>query len=485
MNHLEEMLSFDDILLVPQYSEILPSEVDVSTQLTPSIRLNIPLMSSAMDTITEHRMAISIAQQGGIGVVHRNMSIEAQAEEVRLVKRSEAGMISDPLIISPSDTIGEAFDIMRSHNISGLPVVEGDKLVGILTHRDLRFETNMSRRISEVMTPNPITAGEGTDFAQALKILHKHRIEKLPVIDKNGKLVGLITVKDIQKSSEYPLSVKDTQGRLLVAAAIGVGKELADRSAALIEAGTDILVIDTAHGDSKNVVEATKFLKKQYPSSTIIAGNIATAEGTKRIIEAGADVVKVGVGPGSICTTRVITGTGVPQASAIYICAAEAKKHNKQIIADGGVRYSGDVAKAIGLGAAVVMVGNLFAGTDEAPGETILFEGRRFKTYRGMGSLSAMQKGARDRYHQEDVTDVAKLVPEGLEGRVPYKGPVAETIFQLIGGLRAGMGMVGAKDIADFRQKAKFIKVTSAGVRESHPHNVTVTKEAPNYKSDY
>ncbi len=476
------MLSYDDILLVPQYSEVLPSEIDTSTELCSSLRLNIPLVSSAMDTVTESAMAIAVAQSGGLGVIHRNMPLETQAEQVKSVKRFEAGMISNPLTIAPNATVGDAFKIMRNRNISGLPVVDGHKLVGILTHRDLRFETDFSRKISELMTPNPITAKVGVDLSDALKSMHEHRIEKLPVVDESGKLVGLITVKDIQKSREHPHSAKDNLGRLLVAAAVGVGSDLSDRSSALVESGADVIAIDTAHGDSKNVVEATKFLKRNFPNIVVISGNVATADGTKRLLEAGADVVKVGVGPGSICTTRVVTGAGMPQASAVMLCAQEAKKHNRTIIADGGIRYSGDVAKAIGLGAAAVMVGNIFAGTDETPSETVLFEGRRFKVYRGMGSLGAMKIGARDRYHQEDILDADKLVPEGIEGRVPYKGPVEDVIYQLIGGLRAGMGMVGAENIKSFQQKAKFVKITFAGMRESHPHSVAITKEAPNYK---
>ncbi|MCD6418968.1 IMP dehydrogenase [bacterium] len=482
MKTFEEMLSYDDILLVPQYSKVLPSEVDISAKLSPTLTLKIPLISSAMDTVTESAMAIAVAQSGGLGVIHRNMSIEKQAGEVKAVKRFEAGMISNPLTISPDATIGDAFNIMREKNISGLPVVDGQKLVGIITNRDLRFETDLSRKVSELMTPNPITAKVGIDLSEALKSMHKHRIEKLPVIDDSGKLVGLITVKDIQKSREHPHSVKDNLGRLLVAAAVGVGRDFSDRSAALVESGVDVIVIDTAHGDSKNVVEATKYLKTNFPDRVIISGNVATGDGAKRLFDAGADIVKVGVGPGSICTTRVVTGAGMPQASAVMLCAEEARKHGKTIIADGGIRYSGDITKAIGLGAAAVMIGNLFAGTDEAPGETVLYEGRRFKVYRGMGSLGAMKVGARDRYHQENVEDVNKLVPEGIEGRVPYKGPVQDVIYQMIGGLRAGMGMVGAKDIEDFQKKAKFVRITFAGVRESHPHNVSITKEAPNYK---
>ncbi|MCD6594639.1 IMP dehydrogenase [bacterium] len=481
-NRIPEMFSYDDILLVPQYSELIPAEIDISSKLTERIRLNIPIISSAMDTVTEHKMAIALAQTGGLGIIHRNISIESQVEEIKKVKRFEAGMISEPLTISPDALVGDAIDIMQSYSISGLPTVDNGKLVGILTHRDLRFEIDMTQKVSELMTKNPITIKEGYNFDDAKKLLHKHRIEKLPVVDDAGNLVGLITVKDIQKSSEHPNSVKDKLGRLLVGAAVGVGNDMPARVEALVAVGADVLIIDTAHGDSKNVVDATKYLKQKYPDVDIIPGNVATADGTKRLIDAGADAVKIGVGPGSICTTRVITGSGMPQASAVMNCAREAQKHDIQIIADGGIRYSGDIAKAIGLGASVVMLGNLFAGTDEAPGETVLFEGRRFKVYRGMGSLGAMKKGARDRYHQENILDPAKLVPEGIEGRVPYKGPVYDVIFQLIGGLRAGMGMAGVKDISEFQQKAKFIRITFAGMKESHPHSLIITKEAPNYK---
>lgn len=481
-SEFEEMLSFDDILLMPDYSDVMPSRVDTSTALAPGLHLNIPMLSAAMDTVTEHKMAIAIAQAGGLGVIHRNMPVERQAEQVKLVKRFEAGMVSEPLTISPRSTIGEAFEIMRGKNISGLPVVDGTKLVGIITHRDLRFESDMSRKVHELMTPNPVIAKAGIDMRDALATMHKNRIEKLPVVDDTGKLIGLITVKDIQKSREHPFAVKDGLGRLLVAAAVGVGADLHERAEAIVAAGVDVIAIDTAHGDSKNVIKATKFLKEKFPNIIVISGNVATADGTKRLIEAGADIVKVGVGPGSICTTRVITGAGMPQASAVLMCAKEAKKHGKQIIADGGIRYSGDITKAIALGAAAVMLGNLFAGTDEAPGETILFEGRRFKVYRGMGSLGAMKTGARDRYHQEDIEEISKLVPEGIEGRVPYKGPVGDVIYQLVGGLRAGMGMVGAHSIPQLWERARFVRVTSAGVKESHPHDVAITKEAPNYK---
>ncbi len=478
-----ELLSYDDLLLVPQYSEVVPHEIDISSQLTDRIRLKTPLMSAAMDTVSEHRMAIALAQEGGLGVIHRNMPIERQAEEIRKVKRYEAGMVSEPLTISPEATIGEAISVMREHSISGLPVVENQRLVGIITHRDLRFQIDMNKKVTELMTPNPVTINVGYENVEAVRLLSEHRVEKLPVVDGFGMLVGLITVKDIEKSRLHPNALKDAKGRLLVAGAIGVGKDMPQRADAITAAGADAIVIDTAHGDSKNVMDATRYLKKYFPNIDVIPGNVATAEGTRRLIEAGADAVKVGVGPGSICTTRVVTGAGMPQASAVYACASEARKFGKFIIADGGVRYSGDIAKAMALGAGAVMLGNIFAGTDEAPGETILLDGRRFKVYRGMGSLGAMQKGARDRYSQEDVTDEAKFVPEGIEGRVPYQGPVSEVIYQLVGGLRAGMGMSGAANIIDLHNNAKFVRITQAGVSESHPHNVAITKEAPNYKS--
>jgi len=478
-----EMLSYDDILLVPRYSDIMPSEVDIRSKLTERIMLNIPLLSAAMDTVSEHEMAIALAQAGGLGVIHRNISIEEQVEEVKKVKRYEAGMISNPLTITPQDFVGKAMEIMKEFSISGLPVIEGDKLVGIITHRDLRFEMDMSKKVYKLMTPDPVTIEIGYSQDDAIRLLGEHRIEKLPVVDDEGHLAGLITVKDIQKSREHPDALKDSLGRLLVSGAVGVGDDMPDRASALVKAGVSALLIDTAHGDSKNVVEATKYLCKNFPDIDIIPGNVATADGTKRLIEAGANAVKVGVGPGSICTTRVVTGTGMPQASAVMLCAGEARKHNKNIIADGGLRYSGDIAKAIGLGASATMIGNIFAGTDEAPGETVLFDGRRFKVYRGMGSLGAMKKGARDRYYQEDIDEESKLVPEGIEGRVPYKGPVANVIYQLIGGLRAGMGMTGAKKITAFWEESKFVKITLAGVGESHPHNVIITKEAPNYRA--
>ncbi len=482
-NEFPEMLSYDDILLVPQYSDIMPSEVDTRSKLTERIMLNIPLLSAAMDTVSEYEMGIALAQAGGLGVIHRNFSIEEQVEEVKKVKRYEAGMISNPLTITPHDFVGKAMEIMKEFSISGLPVIEGDKLVGIITHRDLRFEMDMGKKVYKLMTPDPVTIKFGYSQDEAIRLLGEHRIEKLPVVDDEGHLVGLITVKDIQKSREHPDALKDSLGRLLVAGAVGVGDDMPDRASALVKAGASALLIDTAHGDSKNVVEATKYLCKNFPDIDVIPGNVATADGTKRLIEAGANAVKVGVGPGSICTTRVVTGAGMPQASAVMLCADEARKHNKNIIADGGLRYSGDIAKAIGLGASATMIGNIFAGTDEAPGETVLFDGRRFKVYRGMGSLGAMKKGARDRYHQEDIAEESKLVPEGIEGRVPYKGPVANVIYQLIGGLRAAMGMTGAKKITAFCQKSKFVKITLAGVGESHPHNVIITKEAPNYRA--
>lgn len=481
--NLREVLSYDDLLLVPKYSEVLPCDVCVATKITRNVKLNIPLVSAAMDTVSEWQMAVAMAQEGGIAVIHRNMSVEEQAEQIKKVKRFEAGLIVNPLVISPDASIGEAKRIMRESNISGLPVVEKNKLVGIITIRDIRFETNMGKLVSEVMTSNPVTIRSGDDLSSALAIMQQHRIEKLPVVDEDGKLVGLVTVKDIRKTQEYPNAVKDSRGRLLVAAAVGVGKDLYDRAQALVDAGADILVIDSAHGFSKNVIDGVKFLKRRYKDVDVIAGNIATCDGAKALIDAGADGIKVGVGPGSICTTRVITGCGISQATAVYECADVAQKYNIPIIADGGIRYSGDITKAIALGAQATMIGNLFAGTEEAPGETILYEGRKYKCYRGMGSIGAMKHGAgaRDRYSQESVEELTKLVPEGIEGRVPYRGRVAEIIHQLIGGLKAGMGMVGAQNIDELQQNAEFVKVTWSGLKESHPHSVIITSEAPNY----
>jgi len=477
---LKEGLTFDDVLLIPAKSEILPKETDVSTMLTKKIKLNIPIMSAGMDTVTEARLAIAIAREGGIGIIHKNMSIEAQAMEVDKVKRSEHGVIVDPFHLSPDHVISDAMELMERYRISGVPIVdERGKLVGILTNRDLRFETDMSRPIHEVMTKeNLITAPVGTDLEEAENILKRHKIEKLPLVDDNGYLKGLITIKDIEKAIQFPNSAKDRSGRLLVGAAVGVTHDMMDRVKALVDAKVDVIVVDTAHGHSKGVIEAVKKIKINYPDIQVIAGNVATADATRELIEAGADAIKVGIGPGSICTTRVVTGVGVPQITAIYDCAQEADKHGIPVIADGGIKYSGDITKAIAAGARVVMIGSLFAGTEESPGEKEIYQGRSFKVYRGMGSLAAMASGSKDRYFQEDAK---KLVPEGVEGRVPYKGPLADTIFQLVGGLRSGMGYCGTPTIEDLRKNGQFIKVTAAGLRESHPHDVQITKEAPNY----
>ncbi|WP_027719450.1 IMP dehydrogenase [Desulfovirgula thermocuniculi] len=472
-------LTFDDVLLIPAKSEVLPHEVDTSTYLTREIKLNIPLMSAAMDTVTESRMAIAIAREGGIGVIHKNMPIERQALEVDRVKRSEHGVISDPIFLSPDSPISEALLLMERYRISGIPVTENGKLVGIITNRDLRFEKDFSKPVGEVMTKeNLITAPVGTTLEEAKEILRRHKVEKLPIVDEHFNLRGLITIKDIEKARQYPMSAKDKKGRLLVAAAVGVGPDTEERADALVRAGVDAIVVDTAHGHSKRVIETVARLKRKYPEVAVIAGNVATAEGTRDLIRAGADAVKVGIGPGSICTTRVVAGAGVPQITAIYECAQEAAAHNIPIIADGGIRYSGDITKAIAAGADVVMIGSLFAGTEESPGEIEIYQGRSYKVYRGMGSLGAMREGSGDRYFQEEQQ---KLVPEGVEGRVPYRGPLAEIVYQLIGGLRAGMGYCGCKNIQELKTKTRFIRITPAGLRESHPHDVTITKEAPNY----
>ena len=472
-------LTFDDVLLVPQRSEVLPSEVDLTTNLTKTIKLNIPLMSAAMDTVTESRMAIAIAREGGIGIIHKNMSIEEQAEHVDKVKRSEHGVIVDPFYLSPDHKVADAAALMAKYRISGVPITINGKLVGIITNRDIRFETDFSKPIREVMTSeNLITAPEGTTLEEAKEILRKHKIEKLPIVDDEGMLKGLITIKDIEKTIQYPNSAKDSSGRLLVGAAVGVSKDTLDRVAALVDAKVDVIAVDTAHGHSVGVINMVKEIKKKFPDVQLIAGNVATAEATRELIEAGADCIKVGIGPGSICTTRVIAGIGVPQITAIYECAQEADRYGIPVIADGGIKYSGDITKAIAAGASVVMVGSLLAGTEESPGETEIYQGRSFKVYRGMGSMAAMEAGSKDRYFQEDQK---KLVPEGVEGRVPYKGPVSETVFQLMGGLRAGMGYCGAPDIETLRTKSQFIRITSAGLRESHPHDIHITKEAPNY----
>lgn len=477
---IREGLTFDDVLLVPQRSEVVPSGVDISTQLTKKIRLNIPMLSAAMDTVTECALAIAIAREGGMGIIHKNMSIEAQADQVDRVKRSEHGVITDPFSLSPEHTIAEADALMARYKISGVPItLEDGRLVGILTNRDLRFETDYTRKICEVMTSEKlITAEMGTTLAQAQEILRKYKIEKLPLVDDNGILKGLITIKDIEKCIQYPASAKDSNGRLLVGAAVGVSKDTMERVDALHRAKVDVIGLDTAHGHSAGVLKMVEKIKSSYPDLELIAGNVATAEATRDLFAAGADCVKVGIGPGSICTTRVIAGIGVPQLTAVMDCAEQAARQGKTIIADGGIKYSGDITKALAAGAAAVMMGSLLAGTEESPGETEIFQGRRFKVYRGMGSLAAMEKGSRDRYFQEDAR---KLVPEGVEGRVPYKGPLSDTLFQMCGGLKAGMGYCGAADIAALHANAEFVRITNAGLQESHPHDIAITKEAPNY----
>jgi IMP dehydrogenase len=480
-NELREGLTFDDVLLLPQESDILPHQCDVSTMLSRRIRLNIPLTASPMDTVTESATAIAMAQQGGLGFIHRNLSIEEQAAEVEVVKKYESGTITDPITVEPEQKIGEALDLMRRFHISGLPVVRDNRLVGILTNRDLRFVKRLDRPVSEVMTTKLITAKLGIDLEQAKEILQAHRIEKLPLVDEHDRLRGLITVKDMDKAIRFPNASKDTMGRLRVGAAIGVGADRAERVAALRRAGADILCIDAAHGYSQNVIGALRATKREWPDVEMVAGNVATAEGTRALIDAGADALRVGIGPGSICTTRVVSGVGVPQITAILDCLSAAAPARVPVIADGGIRYSGDVAKALAAGASSVMIGSLFAGTEESPGETILYQGRTYKVYRGMGSLGAMMERTRDRYSQQEVPD-AKLVPEGIEGRVPYRGSLASNIDQLIGGLQAGMGYVGASNLETFRRRAQFIRVSPAGQRESHVHGVFITKEAPNYR---
>jgi len=474
-----EGLTFDDVLLIPAKSEVLPRDVDTSTYLTKKIKLNIPLMSAGMDTVTESRLAVAIAREGGIGIIHKNMSIEKQAIEVDRVKRSEHGVITDPISLSPDHPVSDALEIMERYRISGVPITVDNVLVGILTNRDLRFETDYTRRIAEVMTKeNLITAPVGTTLEEAKQILMQHKVEKLPIVDERNHLKGLITIKDIEKARIYPNSAKDSKGRLVVGAAVGVSRDMMERTEALVNARVDVICIDTAHGHSKGVLEAVHMIKSKYPEVEVIAGNVATAEATRDLISAGADCVKVGIGPGSICTTRVVAGIGVPQITAIVDCAKEAARHGIPIIADGGIKYSGDITKAIAAGADVVMIGSLFAGTEESPGDIEIYQGRSFKVYRGMGSLGAMKEGSKDRYFQENEQ---KFVPEGIEGRVPYKGPLSETVYQLVGGLKAGMGYCGTRNIAELKTKTKFMRITSAGLRESHPHDVTITKEAPNY----
>ena len=477
-----EGLTFDDVLLVPAESDVLPADVDLSTQLTRKIRLNVPVMSAAMDTVTEYRMAIAIAREGGIGVIHKNMPIDVQAEQVDMVKRSENGVITNPFSLTAEHTLGDADALMAKFRISGVPIVDDDnRLIGIITNRDMKFEEDMSRRIRDVMTTdNLITGLEGTTLSEAKAILQRNRIEKLPIVDDNYKLKGLITIKDIEKVMKYPHSAKDESGRLLCAAAIGATADVLDRAGALIAAGADALVLDSAHGHSANIMRSVSKVKEAFPDIQVIAGNIATAEAAEALIKAGADCVKVGIGPGSICTTRVVAGIGVPQITAILQCAEMADKYGIPCIADGGIKYSGDIVKAIAAGGSVVMMGSMLAGCDEAPGEMEVYQGRQFKVYRGMGSLGAMECGSKDRYFQEGAK---KLVPEGVEGRVPYKGVVADTIFQLCGGIRSGMGYCGCKDIPTLHEKAKFVRITGAGLKESHPHDIYITKEAPNYSA--
>lgn len=474
-----EGITFDDVLLVPSYSQLIPNQVELSTWLTKKIKLNIPMMSAGMDTVTEHRMAIAMARQGGIGIIHKNMSIEAQAEEVDKVKRSENGVITDPFSLTPNHTLADADELMAKFRISGVPVTEGKRLVGIITNRDLKFETDFSKKISESMTSQElITAKEGITLEEAKQILAKARKEKLPIVDENYNLVGLITIKDIEKTIKYPLAAKDLQGRLLCGAAVGITANVLDRVAALAEAKVDVIVLDSAHGHSENVLNCIRMIKDKYPLVQIIAGNVATGEGARALIEAGADAVKVGIGPGSICTTRIVAGIGVPQVTAIMSSYEVAKEYGIPIIADGGIKYSGDMTKAIAAGGNVCMMGSIFAGCDESPGTFELFQGRKYKVYRGMGSISAMENGSKDRYFQ---SDAKKLVPEGVEGRVAYKGTVEDTVFQLMGGLRSGMGYCGTGTVEELKEQGKFIKISAASLRESHPHDIHITKEAPNY----
>lgn len=477
-----EGITFDDVLLVPAYSEVIPNQVDLSTMLTKTVKLNIPMMSAGMDTVTEHRMAIAMARQGGIGIIHKNMSIEAQAEEVDKVKRSENGVITDPFYLSPEHTLADANELMAKFRISGVPITENGKLVGIITNRDLKFEEDFSKKIKDCMTSEGlITAKVGITLEEAKKILARARKEKLPIVDDENNLRGLITIKDIEKQIKYPLSAKDSQGRLLCGAAVGITANVLERVAALVKAHVDVIVLDSAHGHSANVIRCVKMIKENYPELPVIAGNVATGEATKALIEAGVDAVKVGIGPGSICTTRVVAGIGVPQISAIMDCYGAAKESGIPIIADGGIKYSGDMTKAIAAGANVCMMGSMFAGCDESPGTFELFQGRKYKVYRGMGSIAAMENGSKDRYFQ---TDAKKLVPEGVEGRVAYKGSVEDTVFQLIGGLRSGMGYCGASDVETLKNTGRFVKISAASLKESHPHDIHITKEAPNYSVD-
>jgi IMP dehydrogenase len=476
-------LTFDDVLLIPAESAVLPRDIEVSTRLTRRIRLNIPLISAAMDTVTESRTAIAMAQEGGIGIIHRNLTVWAQAAEVEKVKKYESGMITDPITVAPEQKISQALEIMKKFGISGLPVTKNGRLVGILTNRDLRFEKRLDRPVAEVMTKeNLVTVKPGVDMDEAKELLHQHRIEKLLVVDDNYELKGLITVKDIEKKIQYPNACKDERGRLRVGAAVGVGADWEERVDTLVRAGVDLIAVDTAHGHSKNVLDVVGQIRRRYPDLDLAGGNVATAEGTTALIEAGVNAVKVGVGPGSICTTRIVSGVGVPQISAIGSCAKAAARHDVPIIADGGIKFSGDITKAMAAGADAVMIGSLFAGTEESPGETILYQGRTYKSYRGMGSIGAMGQGSRDRYGQADVSDSQKLVPEGIEGQVPYRGSLSYNIHQLVGGLRAGMGYIGCGDIKSLQTKARFMQITAAGLREAHVHDVFITKEAPNYR---
>lgn len=481
----EEAFSFDDVFLIPGYSDVLPKDVNTSTRLTKNLTLNIPIVSAAMDTVTESQTAISLSREGGIGFIHRNMSIKSQIVEVEKVKKSESGMIIDPVTIHPDQKVHEVLELMEQFRISGIPVTKGDQLVGIVTNRDLRFEINVEKKVSEVMTKeNLITVSEGITLEDSKELLHKHRIEKLLVVDKKERLKGMITIKDIEKIKKYPNSCKDKMGRLRVGAAVGVGPDMEERTGSLLKAETDVILIDTSHGHSENVINAVKKLKSTFKDIELIAGNVGTAKGAEDLIDAGADGVKIGIGPGSICTTRIVAGIGVPQMTAIMNCRSISNKTGVPLIADGGIKFSGDVTKAIGAGAHVVMIGGLFAGTDESPGELVIFQGRSYKVYRGMGSLEAMKKGSKDRYYQIEEIEEDKLVPEGIVGRVPYRGSLSANIFQLIGGLRAGMGYVGCRTLEELRKKARFLKISSAGMRESHVHDVIITKEAPNYRLD-
>lgn len=481
----EEAYSFDDVLLIPNYSDVLPKDCDTSTQLTKNLRLSIPIVSAAMDTVTEARTSITMAREGGIGFIHRNMSIKSQVMEVDQVKKSESGMIIDPVTIHPEQKVHEVLDLMQKYHISGVPVTRGDQLVGIVTNRDLRFETDLEKEISSVMTKeNLVKASEGITLEESKKLLHEHRIEKLLVVDKKDRLIGMITIKDIEKIKKYPKACKDDRGRLRVGAAVGVGSDMEERTEQLLKAGADVILIDTSHGHTENVIDAAIKLKSAFNSIELVAGNVGTAKGAEDLIKAGVDAIKVGIGPGSICTTRIVAGVGVPQMTAIMNCRSACSKSDVPMIADGGIKFSGDITKAIGAGAHSIMIGGLFAGTDESPGESIFYQGRSYKVYRGMGSLEAMKKGSKDRYYQTEQEEDDKMVPEGIVGRVPYRGSLSSNIFQLVGGLKAGMGYVGSRTLSELREKARFMKISAAGMRESHVHDVIITKEAPNYRLD-